>query len=155
MSHGEQPPSVGRPSHSIDSIGQPTSVNPIRAGRSSQSISSMELPASPYNAIGTRISNHEQPSSARSTLRSSQSNNSLEQPSSAGSSIAARSSQSIEQPPSARSYQVPRSHLGVKTVPMVPSAVPISLKPTGSSIQQEAHSEVRKDKRSLKACFIV
>lgn len=63
--------------------------------------------------------------------------------------VVGRSSQSAnpEQPPSARSTSGGRSYLGVKTVPMVPASVPISLKPPSSAIPTETPVEHRRDKR--------
>ena len=68
--------------------------------------------------------------------RSSISVNSVE-PSSTRSTSASRPSQSsnsVEQPPSARSTSASRPLSGIKPVPLVPSSVPISLRPTSSYI---------------------
>ncbi|KAA8545022.1 hypothetical protein F0562_019761 [Nyssa sinensis] len=53
----------------------------------------------------------------------------------------------MEQPPSARSTSAGRPNLGVKTVPMVPPSVPISLRTSASAIPAEGLLEPRKDKR--------
>ncbi|KAL5566991.1 hypothetical protein UlMin_030155 [Ulmus minor] len=52
---------------------------------------------------------------------------------------------SIEQPPSARSLLVSRPHLGIKTVPIIPATVPISLKPPSTAVPSEGHAA--RDKR--------
>ncbi|KAF8017924.1 hypothetical protein BT93_H2975 [Corymbia citriodora subsp. variegata] len=54
-----------------------------------------------------------------------------------------------EQPPSARSTSGSRSYLGVKTVPIVPASVPISLKPTSSAIPTGTPVEHRRDKSRI------
>ncbi|XP_030960630.1 coiled-coil domain-containing protein SCD2-like [Quercus lobata] len=114
---------------------QPPPVNSSSGGRSSLSIIYVE-----------------QPSSGRSISagRPSQSSNSVEQPLSARSVSTGRSSlptNSIEQPPSARSTSAARPLLGVKPVPLVPSSVPISLRPTFSNISQDVPIDNRRDKR--------
>lgn len=96
----------------------------------------------------------EQPSSGRSISagRPSQSSNSVEQPLSARSVTTGRSSlltNSIEQPPSARSTSAARPLLGVKPVPLVPSSVPISLRPTFSNIPSDVPIDNRRDKRYI------
>jgi hypothetical protein len=78
----------------------------------------------------------------------------MEQPLPARSAITVRSSQpanSVEQPSSARSTSAARPHLGVKIVPMVPASVPISLRPTFSVIPSEVPIDSRRDKRYLEA----
>ncbi|XP_038715241.1 coiled-coil domain-containing protein SCD2 isoform X2 [Tripterygium wilfordii] len=98
------------------------------------------------------INSVEQPSSALSASanRTNQTINSAEQPLSARSIMAGRSSHpnnSIEQPPSARSSSGSRTCTGVKTVPIVPSSVPITLRPTTSGIPSESSADNRRDKR--------
>uniref|UniRef100_A0A2N9F276 Coiled-coil domain-containing protein SCD2 n=1 Tax=Fagus sylvatica TaxID=28930 RepID=A0A2N9F276_FAGSY len=111
------------------------SVHSSTGGRSSISVNSVE------------------PSSTRSTSasRPSQSSNSVEQPPSARSVITGRSSlptNSIEQPPSARSTSASRPLSGIKPVPLVPSSVPISLRPTSSYIPPDIPPiDHRRDKR--------
>ncbi|XP_075659569.1 coiled-coil domain-containing protein SCD2-like [Castanea sativa] len=114
---------------------QPPPVNSSSGGRSSLSVNYVE-----------------QPSSGRSISagRSSQSSNSVEQPLSARSVTTGRSSvptNSIEQPPSARSTSAARPLLGAKPVPLVPSSVPISLRPTFSNIPPDVRIDNRRDKR--------
>ncbi|XP_057961035.1 coiled-coil domain-containing protein SCD2-like [Malania oleifera] len=115
------------------SIEQPPSARSTSGGRSTAAVNCVE-----------------QPSSARSTTTSrlSQSTSSIEQPPSARS--AGRSYQSInslEQTPSVRSTPVNRSYLGVKTVPMVPPSVPLSLRPAASAVPGEILGDNRRDKR--------
>ena len=100
----------------------------------------------------------EEPPSARSLVggRSSQSANTMEQPPSARSLVAGRSphfTNVTEQPSSARSTTAIHPHLRVKTVPMVPYAVPISLRPPNSAIQAEAPIDNRRDKRYISSCL--
>ncbi|KAL4637325.1 hypothetical protein ACB092_03G069500 [Castanea dentata] len=114
---------------------QPPPVNSSSGGRSSLSVNYVE-----------------QPSSGRSISagRPSQSSNSVEQPLSARSVTTGRSSlptNSIEQPPSARSTSASRPLLGAKPVPLVPSSVPISLRPTFSNIPPDVRIDNRRDKR--------
>ncbi|KAF5453923.1 hypothetical protein F2P56_023634 [Juglans regia] len=114
---------------------QPPSARSPSVGRSSLSINSVE-----------------QTSSARSTSdsRPYQSTNSLEKPLPIRSTITGRSSQptnSIEQPPSAHSTSAARPLLGVKTVPLVPSSVPISLRPATFAIPSESPIDNRRGKR--------
>nr|XP_023927923.1 coiled-coil domain-containing protein SCD2-like [Quercus suber] len=114
---------------------QPPPANSSSGGRSSPSVNYVE-----------------QPSSGRSISagRPSQSSNSVEQPLSARSVTTGRSSlptNSIEQPPSARSTSAARPLLGVKPVPLVPSSVPISLRPTFSNISPDVPIDNRRDKR--------
>ncbi|KAL0005744.1 hypothetical protein SO802_013305 [Lithocarpus litseifolius] len=114
---------------------QPPPVNSSSGGRSSLSVNYVE-----------------QPSSGRSISagRPSQSSNSVEQPLSARAVTTGRSSlptNSIEQPPSARSTSAARPLLGVKPVPLVPSSVPISLRPTFSNIPPDVPIDNRRDKR--------
>lgn len=96
----------------------------------------------------------EQPSSGRSISagRPSQSSNSVEQPLSARSVTTGKSylpTNSTEQPPSARSTSAARPLLGVKPVPLVPSCVPISLRPTYSNIPPDVPIDNRRDKRYI------
>ncbi|KAL6142736.1 hypothetical protein ACLB2K_061012 [Fragaria x ananassa] len=128
----QPPPSTMRPFQSINSV-EP------QASRPSPSINNR-----PINSL------EQSPYSLRSSinLRSSQPSNSVEQPNSARSmseqpqslrpSLGARSSQStstIEQPNSARSMAAAaaRPQFGTKPVHMVPSSVPISLRPSPSA----------------------
>nr|XP_024926649.2 coiled-coil domain-containing protein SCD2 isoform X4 [Ziziphus jujuba var. spinosa] len=125
------------------SVEQPTSAR--------SSIMSNTRPSQPNSAT------IEQPTSARSSIMSnarlSQPNSAtIEQPSSArSSSMSIRTSQaatSVEQPPSApRSPLVTRPHLGIRTVPIVPAVVPLSVKPTASAVPNEVNAEIRRDKR--------
>lgn len=124
------------------SVEQPTSAR--------SSIMSNTRPSQPNSAT------IEQPTSARSSIMSnarlSQPNSAtIEQPSSARSSMSIRTSQaatSVEQPPSApRSPLVTRPHLGIRTVPIVPAVVPLSVKPTASAVPNEVNAEIRRDKR--------
>ncbi|PIN07548.1 hypothetical protein CDL12_19884 [Handroanthus impetiginosus] len=150
-SHSSQP---------LDSaeVEQPPSARLTSGARVSAAVNSME----------------QQPSSARaaSLLRPSQSKP-VETPPSIHSSVAGRSSQSIdsieeaqsptarsnaagrspsyvsstEQPSSARFGSLGRPNLRVKTVPMVPPSVPLSIKPVASGIPPESQSDKNKDKR--------
>ncbi|XP_059654479.1 coiled-coil domain-containing protein SCD2-like [Cornus florida] len=166
----EQSPSArsaiaGRSSQSNNSTEQVQPLSGISsiAGRSYQSNNSMEQvqPPSGLSSIAGRSyqSNNSveqvvQPPSARSAIagRSYQSSNYVEQaqPLSAWSNSAARSSPAAnltEQPLSARSTSAGRPNLGVKTVPMVPSSIPISLRPTASAAPAEVPVDNRRDKR--------
>ncbi|KAF4394950.1 hypothetical protein F8388_017678 [Cannabis sativa] len=69
---------------------------------------------------------HEQPSSARSTIANRP-------------SLPSPTDQHQQQPPSARSSLVTRPHLGIKTVPMVPPSVPLSIKPSTSSTSSDVN----------------
>ncbi|XP_022143147.1 coiled-coil domain-containing protein SCD2-like isoform X2 [Momordica charantia] len=129
----------------------------LAGGRSVRSRSPMpsvrtiqEQPTSRHAGSGGRASqavNHgEQPMSARSTLgpRSSQSDATVEQPPISRTSTArSQFANSIEQSPSARSTLSSRQNLGVKTVPLVPSSVPISLKPTLPVTPKESQFDTR------------
>ncbi|KAF5740570.1 hypothetical protein HS088_TW11G00644 [Tripterygium wilfordii] len=131
-------------------------------GRAVQSRSPMSVRTQQEQALPTQsasgarsslyINSVEQPSSALSASanRTNQTINSAEQPLSARSIMAGRSSHpnnSIEQPPSARSSSGSRTCTGVKTVPIVPSSVPITLRPTTSGIPSESSADNRRDKR--------
>ncbi|XP_004289339.1 PREDICTED: uncharacterized protein LOC101312871 [Fragaria vesca subsp. vesca] len=139
----QPPPSTMRPFQSINSV-EP------QASRPSPSINNR-----PINSL------EQSPYSLRSSinLRSSQPSNSVEQPNSARSmseqpqslrpSLGARSSQStstIEQPNSARSMAAAavRPQFGTKPVHMVPSSVPISLRPSPSA---DTPAESKRDPR--------
>ncbi|XVE90148.1 hypothetical protein DITRI_Ditri20bG0054600 [Diplodiscus trichospermus] len=99
--------------------------------QSSLSVNSMEQPSGqPVHSINSV----EQPVSAQST-----------QASTAGRSSSLTSS--MEQPLSARSTPSGRQHLGVKTVPLVPSAVALSFKSTSSVSTTEASTDSQRDKR--------
>ncbi|KAL6132615.1 hypothetical protein ACLB2K_064855 [Fragaria x ananassa] len=128
----QPPPSTMRPFQSINSV-EPQASRPSPS-INNRSINSLEQ--SPYS-LRSSIN-----------LRSSQPSNSVEQPNSARSmseqpqslrpSLGARSSQStstIEQPNSARSMAAAaaRPQFGTKPVHMVPSSVPISLRPSPSA----------------------
>ncbi|XP_010464000.1 PREDICTED: coiled-coil domain-containing protein SCD2-like isoform X2 [Camelina sativa] len=87
--------------------------------------------------------------SAISTLTShpSQTTNQVEQSASARSVVSNKSSQSLsalDQPPSARSSFSGRP---IRTVPLMPSTVPISLKPVTPAFQSDTPTNLRKDKR--------
>ncbi|KAL5712826.1 hypothetical protein ACHQM5_014955 [Ranunculus cassubicifolius] len=78
--------------------------------------------------------------------------NNMEQPTSARSTYSTRPT--LEQPTSARSTSSTRPALAVKTVPMVPPTVPISLRPpsttpleTPREVRRETPKDSRRDKR--------
>lgn len=94
----------------------------------------------------------EQPASAhsRSGNRSSILVQAVEQSSSAHSASSVRSHlpvNSVEQPPSARSSFSGCPNLGVKTVPMVPPIIPITLKPPSTVVPAEVLFDNRREKR--------
>ncbi|XWS57848.1 hypothetical protein CRYUN_Cryun09bG0208900 [Craigia yunnanensis] len=135
-SNQDQPPSRStlgiQTSPSVKSMEQPLSAH--SSGQPSHTINSVEQPMSPYST-----------SAGQPSLQSS-----IQQPQSTQASTAGRSSpitSSMEQPLSARSAASDRQHLGVKTVPVVPSTVPMSLKPTSSVSKTEASTDSRRDKR--------
>ncbi|KAM7273764.1 hypothetical protein ACFE04_028428 [Oxalis oulophora] len=109
----------------------PMPVQEQSGARSSVSANSTEQPRSPLIGRPLKpVKTAEQPLSARSTTLSSQPNN------------------SAEQPPSARSLATGgRPHLGVKTVAMVPSSVPITIKPTSSALPVGSPISNRRDSR--------
>lgn len=144
----------GRPFPATSSMEQSThqQVYSNVASRTPQVFNAVEQPTSARSTVSSRLSqpnnSFEQPVSARSTTstRPSPANNSIEQPTSARTSIAIRTSQSTtssEQPPSARSPLVGRPHLGIRTAPIVPAGVSLSVKPTST----EVNLDTRKDKR--------
>ncbi|XWS58499.1 hypothetical protein CRYUN_Cryun08bG0039400 [Craigia yunnanensis] len=115
---------------SFNSSKQPLSAQ--SSGQPSHSINSVEQPMSPYST-----------SAGRPSLQSS-----VEQLQSTQASTAGRSSpltSSIEQPLSARSTASGRQ--GVKMVPVVPSTMPMSPKPTSSVSTTEASTNSWRDKR--------
>lgn len=149
---------------STQSIAPARSSHPTNvATRTPQVPNAVEQPTSARSTISSRLSqpnsSFEQPISARSTIstRPSPANNSIEQPTSARSAAAIRTSQStapIEQPPSApRSPLVSRPHLGIRTVPIVPAGVPLSVKPTSTAVQSEVNLDTRRDKRYREAVY--
>ncbi|XP_010546642.1 PREDICTED: coiled-coil domain-containing protein SCD2-like isoform X2 [Tarenaya hassleriana] len=91
----------------------------------------------------------EQPSSALSSpaRHASQITNQAEQPPSARSIGSKRSSQSLGSMDQLTSARSPFSGRPVKTVPFMPSTVPISLKPVTPVLQTETPTSLRKDKR--------
>ncbi|KAJ8769751.1 hypothetical protein K2173_005957 [Erythroxylum novogranatense] len=126
---------------------RPLPIYTSTGSRSSLPVSSAEQPSSARSSLATtppQPTNHgEQPLSAHSIAGRS-STNSMEEPLSARSLIAARpSTNSMEQPLSARSISTVRPPL--KTVPM-PSSVPISLRPV-SPLSSESPVDFRKDRR--------
>ncbi|OMO55313.1 hypothetical protein COLO4_36052 [Corchorus olitorius] len=116
-----------RPSLSFNSMEKSASSNT----RPSHSLNSVEQTMSPYST-----------SAGRPSMQSS-----LEKPYSTQSSTAGRSSPltSIEQPLSARSQAAGRQHLGVKTVTVVPSTLPMSVKPPVSTT--DASTDSQREKR--------
>lgn len=91
-----------------------------------------------------------QPSSARyrpSSHSKSESSEEASQPQSARSAVgrSCSSISTLEQPSSAR--LVGKPNLRVKTVPMVPSSVSLSLKPVGSGIQADNQPDKVRDKK--------
>ncbi|CAK9152187.1 unnamed protein product [Ilex paraguariensis] len=134
------------------------SVRSASGSRAPLSVNSVEQPSVPLSTSVTRSSQAnygERPPSARSVVAGHSPqyfSNSVEQeqPSSARSYSAGGSAQSTnatEQPSSAHSTSASRPNLGIKTVPMVPPSVPLSLKPAASGIPVEAQPDHRKDKR--------
>ncbi|KAK3023682.1 hypothetical protein RJ639_043563 [Escallonia herrerae] len=139
------------------SIDQPPSARSASGGRASQPVNHVEQqPSSARSTSAAKASQPnymELPSSVRSSfINRSSFGNSVEQgqPPSARSNAAGRQSQSanfMEQPRSARSTSAGRPNLGVKTVPLVPPSVPLSLRPAASGIPGEAQQDNRRDKR--------
>lgn len=101
----------------------------------------------------TNNSEQIQPPSARSlsSMRSSQATNNFEQPQQPSARFnsmrSSQSTSSMEQPLSARANSATRPSLGVKSVAMVPPAVPLSLRPTSSGIPTDSQQDKQKDKR--------
>ncbi|XP_023642423.1 coiled-coil domain-containing protein SCD2 isoform X2 [Capsella rubella] len=119
--------------------------------RTPLSIRTKEQPQTGLPTSGSRSSLFEDSTepSAISTLTShpSQTTNQVEQSASARSLISNKSSQSLsatDQPPSARSSFSGRP---IRTVPLMPSSVPISLKPVTPAFQSDTPTNLRKDKR--------
>lgn len=154
-----------RPSQAANSVEPPSSCRSAISARQTpppNSISSLDQ-HSPYAysnlAARTPPTSVEQPTSARSSIMShtrpshSHSSVTIEQPTSARSSMSIRTSQaatSVEQLPSApRSPLVTRPHLGIRTVPIVPAGVPLSVKSASSVVPNEVNAEIRRDKRYL------
>lgn len=149
-----EPPSINSVRRTVE---QPSSLRSASGLRASPSVNSMEQqPSSARSASGLRASqlnSVEQIMSSHSVVagRSSQSPSIVEevQPPSASSHLAAgRTPQSnvVEQSPSARSRSHPQPQ-AIKTVPMVPPVVPLSLRSTASTIPAEVQSNYPKDKR--------
>ncbi|KAG7619811.1 hypothetical protein ISN44_As04g008180 [Arabidopsis suecica] len=151
-----QPPSNGE--SDVDYDESYTSGMPsigLAGGRSMRprtplSIRTKEQPQTGLPTSGSRSSLYEDSteSSAMSTLtHPSQTTNQVEQSPSARSAISNKSSQSLsamDQPPSARSSFNGRP---IRTVPLMPSSVPISLKPVTPAFQSNTPTNLRKDKR--------
>ncbi|TYK18382.1 coiled-coil domain-containing protein SCD2 isoform X2 [Cucumis melo var. makuwa] len=110
---------------------QPTPGHVGSSGRASQTVNPIEQSLSGRSTLG---------------FRPAHSDNNVEQPPITRTSTTGRSSQlgnSIEQTPSTRSTSISRPNLGVKTVPLVPSSVSISLKPTLPVTPKEGQSDTR------------
>ncbi|XP_023537927.1 coiled-coil domain-containing protein SCD2 isoform X1 [Cucurbita pepo subsp. pepo] len=110
---------------------EPTSGHVGLGGRASQTVNHMEQPMSARTALGQRPS---------------RSDTNAEQAPITRTSTVSRPSQlpnSVEQPTSTRTASVSRPNLGVKTVPLVPSSVSISLKPTLPVTPKESQSDSR------------
>ncbi|CAB77988.1 hypothetical protein [Arabidopsis thaliana] len=151
-----QPPSNGE--SDVDYDESYTSGMPsigLAGGRSMRprtplSIRTKEQPQTGLPTSGSRSSLYEDSteSSAMSTLtHPSQTTNQVEQSPSARSAISNKSSQSLsamDQPPSARSSFNGRP---IRTAPLMPSSVPISLKPVTPAFQSNTPTNLRKDKR--------
>ncbi|XP_027109446.2 uncharacterized protein [Coffea arabica] len=122
-----------RSSHS-NSLEQIPSSHSLVAGRSTQSNSLEQIPSN-YSVVAGRAS------------QSASSVDEAQPPSASNNSAVSRTSLSngVEQPLSARSHS--RPNLGVKTVPMVPPAVPLSLRSNVSTIPAEVQPDSHKDKR--------
>ncbi|GLT87397.1 hypothetical protein SLE2022_054830 [Rubroshorea leprosula] len=101
--------------------------------------------------VSVRTSQEQPPSThSVSSALLSLSVNSVQQPSLEHSTSADQNSNSVEQPLSARSTSYGQQYhpnLKVKTVPMVPASVPISLKPTSSVNPSETRNDYQRDKR--------
>ncbi|KAL1211672.1 Coiled-coil domain-containing protein SCD2 [Cardamine amara subsp. amara] len=149
-----QPPSSGDSDADYDesyTSGMP-SIG-LAGGRSMRprtplSIRTKEQPQTGLPTSGSRSSLCED-STESSTLTGhpSQTTNLVEQSPSARSAVSNKSSQSLsamDQPPSARSSFSGRP---IRTVPLMPSSVPISLKPVTPAFQSDTPTKLRKDKR--------
>ncbi|OMO97032.1 hypothetical protein CCACVL1_04696 [Corchorus capsularis] len=119
-----------RPSLSLNSMEKPLSA------------SSNARPSNFLNSVDQTILSPYSTSAGRPSMQSS-----LEKPYSTQSSTAGRSSPltSIEQPLSAGSQAAGRQHLGVKTVTVVPSTLPMSVKPPVSTT--DASTDSQREKR--------
>ncbi|XP_043720025.1 coiled-coil domain-containing protein SCD2-like [Telopea speciosissima] len=128
--------SASRSSVAVNSVEQPPPAHTSLPGRSSPSPSTVEpSPSSRFSSAG----------------RSSFAFNSIEQPTSARATSAGRSSfaaNSVEQPISVRSASAGRPSQVVKTVPMVPPSVPISLRPPTPVPPSDPSTDHRRDRRS-------
>ncbi|KAF2545274.1 hypothetical protein F2Q70_00023992 [Brassica cretica] len=143
-----QPPSSGDSDADYDEAY--TSVMPsigLAGGRSMKprtplSIRTKEQPQTGVPTSGNRSSFGED-----STLPQTTTNQVDHQSPSARSAFSNKSSQSLnamDQPPSARSSFSGRP---IRTVPLMPSSVPISLKPVTPAFQSDTPTNLRKDKR--------
>ncbi|XP_010421737.1 PREDICTED: coiled-coil domain-containing protein SCD2-like isoform X2 [Camelina sativa] len=119
--------------------------------RTPLSIRTKEQPQTGLPTSSSRSTSYEDSTepSAISTLTShpSQTTNQVEQSASARSVVSNKSSQSLsalDQPPSALSSFSGRP---IRTVPLMPSSVPISLKPVTPAFQSDTPTNLRKDKR--------
>ncbi|XP_030467068.1 coiled-coil domain-containing protein SCD2-like isoform X1 [Syzygium oleosum] len=143
---GRSPQSANTEQPSLARISTPTRSF-YSAAEQSQPTRSVVVGRLPQSA------NTEQPSLAHisTPTQSFHSAAAAEQSHPTRSVVVGRSSQSAnpEQPPSARSTSGGRSYLGIKTVPMVPASVPISLKPSSSAIPTETPVEHRRDKSRM------
>ncbi|XP_062084588.1 coiled-coil domain-containing protein SCD2-like [Humulus lupulus] len=119
----------------VVSSGPRTSPSPLNveklSSRFNQSWNNEEQAQSAFSVTHIRSPSqqsysHEQPSSARSTTANRP-------------SLPSPTDQQQQQPPSARSPLVTRPHLGIKTVPMVPPSVPLSIKPLSSSTSPDVN----------------
>ncbi|XP_048129341.1 coiled-coil domain-containing protein SCD2 isoform X2 [Rhodamnia argentea] len=143
---GRSPQQVNTEQPSLARISTPTRSFPSAAAEQSQPTRSVVVGRLPQSA------NTEQPLSARiSTPTQSLHSAAVEQSHPTRSVVVGRSSLSAnpEQPPSARSTSGSRPYLGVKTVPLVPASVPISLKPPSAAILTETPVEHRRDKSRM------
>ncbi|CAE5966167.1 unnamed protein product [Arabidopsis arenosa] len=112
--------------------------------RTPLSIRTKEQPQTGLPTSGSRSSLCED--STESSAIPSQTTNQVEQSPSARSAFSNKSSQSLssmDQPPSARSSFSGRP---IRTVPLMPSSVPISLKPVTPAFQSDTPTNLRKDK---------
>lgn len=130
-------------------------VSPLASSQVPQAFKKQPSSARSYSpSRSSRPHSMDQSQSTRSSFssRSSQAPTSGEQdqPLSAcsGSGVrASASSASLEQPSSARATLSTRPSLGVKTAPIIPPSVSLSLGPTHSGIPGENQSPSRKDRR--------
>ncbi|XVF56949.1 hypothetical protein PTKIN_Ptkin06aG0162100 [Pterospermum kingtungense] len=125
----------------------PQSTRSAPGTQTSLSANSMEQPLSAHSSgkPSDSVNSAEQPMSPYSTSVGRYLQSSVEQPQSTQASSAGRSSpltSSIEQPLSARSAALARQHLGSRT-----ANVPLPLKPPSSAGTIEASTDSRRDKR--------